>query len=79
MNREMIDWGKRLSFSKTQYKNVKFFTSDFCDLEDFETLIKKNFSCPTSVMRKPFIFIPDQSNLAPDHDPGLRIMIRSLF
>ena len=39
----MIDWGKRLSFSKSQYKNVIFFTTDFCDLKDFETLIKKNF------------------------------------
>ena len=75
----MIDWGKRLSFSKSQYKNVIFFTTDFCDLKDFETLIKQIFICPTSVMRKPFIFVPDQRHLAPDHNQGLRIMIRSFI
>ena len=36
---------KRLSFSKTQYKYVKFCTTDFSELKDFEILkIKINMS-----------------------------------
>ena len=71
--------GKRLPFSKSQYKNVKFSTADFCDLKDLEILKKKNFICPTSVMRKPFLFGPDQRNLPPDLEICLRILIRPYF
>ena len=73
---QMIDRGKRLFFSKSQYKNVKFFTTDFCELKDFETLMKKKIHMSYLSHAETLYFSsgsetfgPGSWSGAPDHDP----------
>ena len=70
--------GKRLSFSKSQYKNVKFYTADFCDLKDLEILKKKIFHMSylshaetLSFWSGSEKFASRSRNLPPDLDPAL--------